>query len=174
MFVYEINNSSRKRKRFDTTIVKANVLFLQINQCLFGRAVATTQGQNCLFVKFRILNFCFRHERARCFPFAKQAIDYILVFCGIFGIATVLGVSRSACEVGPFWVYPRQGSIRDTIFIDIEVTMEFLHLFELCGAKNFTSVRNVALVPFQIRAHPIVHPNIQIGKNHNRRLQTFC
>jgi hypothetical protein len=65
------------------------------------------------------------------------------------------------------------GAVGNTVTVDVQVTMEFLHLLQLFAAVHLAAVGHVVVVPFQIGAHPVVHADIEIAQHHDRRLQAL-
>ena len=107
------------------------------------------------------------------FVLFQQAIHHFLVFVGNFGVAAELVVAGPASEVGPFGMHAGQGARRDLIFVFAGVALEFGQLFDFFQAQDAAAIGLISVVPFEARDHPIVHADVEIGHQKDRRLEAL-
>ena len=82
-------------------------------------------------------------------------------------------MTRTAGEVGAFRMRSRQRAIGDAVAVVIEVAIEGLHLLEVLGRQHFAAIGTIAVVPRQLRHHPIVHPDVEIAQHEHGRLEAI-
>ena len=171
MLVDKVLDVIVERECLDATIVQTDVFFFQSEQCLFDCSVTTTDRQDCRVMELRVLDRRTGYHAARSLPLHEKPIDDLLILCGVLRIGTVLIVPRPTREIRTFRMLARQGPICNTIPILIQVPLEPLHRFKVFSGKHLAPVRLIVHVPLQVRAHPVIHSDIEIGQHHYRRLQ---
>ena len=98
--------------------------------------------------------------------------QHIRVRLRVLGVVAVTVVTRSARQEGALWVHARQRSPRDPVAVHIQVALEGAGCrLELFGGQHLAPVGPVGIVPFELRHDPIVHPDVQVGKDEDRRLE---
>ena len=53
----------------------------------------------------------------------------------------------------------------------VEVAVKGRQLFQRLGVEDLTAVGPVLRIPLELLAHPVVHPDIEIGEHDDWRLQ---
>ena len=65
------------------------------------------------------------------------------------------------------------GAIRNAVVVDIEIPSEILAGVELRGGHHLAAVHPARVVPGKGFRQPILHPDIEIEHDEDRRLQTI-
>ena len=76
-------------------------------------------------------------------------------------------------KYAPFGCTPGSVAVRNAVAVDVEVAVERLDLLELLGAEHLAAIRHVVVVPLELRDHPVVHADVEIGQHEDRRLQAL-
>ena len=114
-----------------------------------------------------------RHRLRGRLHLLHQPIDDLLILGGVLGVGAELGVARAAREIAAARRRAGHRSRRDAVAVDVQVARELLHLLELGGAEHLAAIGAIAVVPGEARAHPVVHPDVEIGHDEHRRLESL-
>ena len=68
----------------------------------------------------------------------------------------------------------RQGAVRNSIAIDVEVAAELGAGFEVLEVHDLAAVELARRVPVERRHQPVVHADVEIHHHEDRRLQPVC
>src|SRR3974377_945378 len=98
-------------------------------------------------------------------PLLAQPVDDDLVLLRILGVAPVLVVPRTAREVGALGAHAREGTLWYAVVVVVVVTPELLDGGELLGIEHLAAVRHVARIPLELRAHPVVHADVEVRQH---------
>src|SRR5690606_10107285 len=118
-----------------------------------------------------------RHDGRRSIEFASDAVDDALMDAAILGIASVFIVARATREERAHGgMCARKRAIGDRIAIDIEIAapgfaLHALEGFELLGREHLAAALLARVVPGEGIGYPVVHADVEIGHDHDRRLQ---
>ena len=124
---------------------------------LDARCMAATDGHEANFAAGGGLDHRRGHGARRALDFPIDAVDDVHVLVAVFGIHAIPIVTGSPGEVRALRMNARQRAIGDAVAVDVKVTMKRLHLIELSGRQHLATVWTVAIVPGQLRNHPVVH-----------------
>ena len=154
-----------------THVVHAHAFFLEHVDGFVDRPIAAADRDDADVAIRSGVDDGARHELLGRLPLAQEAVEHDLIFRGIFGVSAVLRVTRAAGEVGRFRMHARHRAIGNSIAILVEIAMKLLELQQLFLAEHLAAVGLVAVVPFEVAAHPVVHADIEIGQDEHGRLQ---
>ncbi len=114
-----------------------------------------------------------RHQALGRGELAREAVEHDLVLGRVFRVRAVLRVARAAREVGALRMHARQRAVGNAVAVHVEIAMELLHLLELLLRIHLAAIGDVAVIPLEIRTHPVVHADVEIGHHEDGRLQPF-
>ncbi len=77
----------------------------------------------------------------------------------------------TAREIGSLRVRAGQRAIRYSVTVDVEVPIKRIHFVQVFRGQNLAPIVHVILVPLELRHHPVIHADIEVGQDHHGRLQ---
>ena len=107
----------------------------------------------------------------RALNLAIDAIEHVDVLVAVLGVGAVAVVAGAAREVRALGMDSRQRAIRDAVAVDVEIAGEALRLLELLRRQHLAAIGPVAVVPGQLRDHPVVHADVEVAQHEDRRLE---
>jgi hypothetical protein len=114
----------------------------------------------------------FRHEVLGRLELAQQPLHVVHVggaFLRVAGVAIPGGAAGEESSLGR--VRARIGAERDSIAVHIEVAAELTACLQLFGGEHLAAVNLMAVIPLQGFAQPLVHADIEVQQDENRRLE---
>ena len=60
------------------------------------------------------------------------------------------------------------------IAINVQIAAEILACLQIFRAHHLAAIVAALVIPFEWLAQPVIHPDVEIKKNKNRRLQSIC
>ena len=160
-----------ERERTYAHVIDLNATALQYVERFSNRAIATPEGDDARGMRVAAFKYRTRHPLLRSLELAFQAIEDDLILGRVLGVAAVLRMAGTSREVRPLRMNAGQGSIRNRIAILVHVPIELIELLDLFLRQHLAAIGLVAIVPFEDRAHPIIHADIEIRHHEHRCLQ---
>ena len=114
-----------------------------------------------------------RHGAGGALNLAVDAVDHLDVLVAVLGVGAEAVVARAAGEVRALRMDARQRAGGDAVAVAVEIAGEGLDLVELLRGQHLAAIRPIGVVPRQLRDHPVVHADVEIGQHEHRRLEAL-
>ena len=116
--------------------------------------------------------FGLRHEALGGLELVQQALHVVDVVVALFAIARVAVLAGAAGEEGAaLRMRAGQRAVGDAVAVDIEVAAELDPGLELLVGHHLAAVVSARRIPVQRRDQPVVHADVEIEHDEDRRLQ---
>ena len=97
------------------------------------------------------------------------------IFFADFGVDGIFILGGAAGEEGALGrVGAGIGAVGDAVAVDVEIAAEaLLHVFEILFGEHLAAVVRAGVVPLERFGHVVVHAEVEVGHDDDRRLETF-
>ena len=160
-----------EREGLDPHVIHGATHLFQNIESFADCRVTTTNGDHANLRPRPFLNHWCRNIESGFLVLEQEPVHDFLVLIRDLGIATELVMAGTTGEERALRVNPRQRPCRNCRTFFRQVPEEFVHLLQLFRCQYFAAVRNVSIVPLQLRRHPVVHADIEVGQQEYRRLE---
>ena len=114
------------------------------------------------------------HELRGGGEFARQPVEVFRVERAVLDILGEAVMGGAAGEKGALGgVRSRQRAVRNGVAVNVAIAAEFLATIEGFGIEHLAAVVNPRIVPLKRVANPVIHADVQIAHDDDRRLQAL-